>query len=374
MIAVMRFVWVFLVLASCASTSQLRVPAVDSTSVQCSLIWANLESTKSQQILLSLTKLYENQCDAEVVLLGDQVRRHYRDKVYFLGKESAEFIGTDGSTTDYVLEGYERSYLSTLMAMSEVRRKRFAKAQVELRRVYEEQKALIYNESEDPVTIAVQAVLWENTGDPAEARVHWKRLSENRRADATSRLFALDRIDKIDRRDPLRPWEIYSLGVFPEINWEFSLANLGSSYYRLKPASRFPSSCSEGQEGLLVSAEPWFQELEKRYSMERHPLTFAKTVTRGAIGLSVGAVTGTLGVGVAVLGCYAAKDSQQACEAAIRLGMEMAQAGFTLTENYLTPDLRKWPNLPGGFFFHETGAKSSTCVSTEADRGTLRLL
>ena len=106
-----------------------------------------------------------------VIEYGTQAQAEFRHKTFRVFKETASVFIPDGTLTDYVLESYERGYLSVLMAASYLHMRQLDDAKVELRRLDHEIFTTLYNYGEDPVNVLLSAVLWEQASEPAEVEI-----------------------------------------------------------------------------------------------------------------------------------------------------------------------------------------------------------
>ncbi|HRO68362.1 MAG TPA: hypothetical protein PL182_12405, partial [Pseudobdellovibrionaceae bacterium] len=350
----MKTVWIFVlvVLTSCAGRSPKNLPLMEPTSSSCQVSWMSLDEKPVPALLRGVNSLYQEGCDNEVMGLGRLILERSRDKVYSISREASEFFLSDGVSTDYVLEGYERVYLSLLMSMSALRSGRPSLAEMHLRKAGEDQRAQIANPTDDPVLTALQATLWENLGQASNARPYWKRLREKRSASGGLRAFADAQIKRLDRDKAPTSWIIsVSPQRMPAPRWKSTRFSFEGQIYDFQPDRSFVPACeAPAGSAALMATESWFQELRNRHSIDRRPLTMAKGLTRGAIGVTFAATVGAAGVGLAVLGCGSERGSQAACEASLKMAFALASLGFTLTESYLEPDVRHWENLPGGFY------------------------
>jgi hypothetical protein len=319
----------------------------------------NLEHAPLEDVLKTLgfiSELYDQKCFREVIALGDFVRAHSRDKFYHVVNETLEFVTPEGTFTEYVLESYERSYLSFLMASSYEQLASKDGAQVELRKAYQEGQALLYNYGDDPVNLVLQAAVWENSRTSGDSRPLWKKVTELAGSNLALKTFAEKRIQEIDSgRKPVKPWKVYAIGLFPGLDWETSMTKSSGSYFVVKPKSSFPVTCGS-DESLLLSTEAWAQKISHKYDQDYHPLLHLQTWTRLPVGLTMGALTAVSGAGVAVAGCGAdfalTKDahSHPLCEASLAFGGKIIGETGNVTGYVLRPDLRYWSQLPSAFW------------------------
>src|SRR3990167_1362108 len=82
-----------------------------------------------------LSDAFAQQCYATVIVYGTQAQTEFRHKTFHVFKETASVFIPDGTLTDYILESYERGFLSILLAFSYMHMQQFEDAKVELRRM-----------------------------------------------------------------------------------------------------------------------------------------------------------------------------------------------------------------------------------------------
>jgi hypothetical protein len=90
-----------------------------------------------------------------VIVHGEKARSEFRHKTFSFLKETTNVFIPEGSFIDYVLESYERGYLSLLLAASYANVEKPDEAKVELRQLDHELLPL-YNYGEDPVNLCYQ--------------------------------------------------------------------------------------------------------------------------------------------------------------------------------------------------------------------------
>ena len=88
-----------------------------------------------------------------MILYGEQARSEFRHKTFSLFKETGNVFVPEGAFIDYVLESYERGYLSLLLAASYASVQKQEEAKVELRQLDHELFTTLYNYGEDPVNL-----------------------------------------------------------------------------------------------------------------------------------------------------------------------------------------------------------------------------
>ncbi len=353
------FLWIAILSFSFTgcTTKQPKPKLIKATRPDCQNTFDNTPLKDVLKTLATISDLYEDQCYHEVISLGDFVRTHSRDKFYHFVNETLEFVTPEGTFTEYTLESYERSYLSFLIASSYEYLTLQEDAEVELRRAYQENQALLYNYGDDPVNLVLQAALWENSKSPFNSRPLWKRAVELSGDNQTLRQFAENKIAEIDSgKKTNRPWRIFAVGHFPEMDWKTDLGHEHGSYFSIFPKSSFQSSC-KSEESLLIPTEAWARKISQKYDKDYHPLLHLQTWTRAPVGLTLGTVTALTGAGLAVAGCgadaYLSKNTYSGgdlCKASMSAGGSIIGETGTVTGYVLRPDLRYWNQVPQAFW------------------------
>ena len=299
-------------------------------------------------------QLYHDRCDKEFLKIAPIVREHFRDKTYSLSQDGADMVSRSGTQTEYVFEAHERTYLSFLIASSYFRLGQIEDSKIELRRMRDEQNAQLYNYGQDPLNTVLQAVMWENLGEPDSARPFWKKIEESNVTKDSLKEFARVQQKRLDQHQK-QEWDLNTLGGFPELEWNFSSKDLSKSYYQVKSIGSFADTCVD-HHLLVVSSEPWLSEIQDRYDLSKHPQAYVGTVSRGVVGATFsGAVTLT-GVGLGLGVCMVVHNAD-ACSYALQIGAAIAIYGLQATGTYLSPDLRHIEYLPAGI---AVGPKGST--------------
>lgn len=342
----------------------------------CVEIEKNIDLSNRIDALNLLSEASRSRCDDLVVKYGAQARSQFRHKSFSVTGEAANAFVPDGTFIEYVMESYERGYLSTLLAASYLRMQQLEEAKVELRDLDHELFAPIYNYGEDPVNLLLSAVLWEKIGDILEARVDWLRLRDlqlqKEKEDTVLRAFARERVNRIDRGDGVgASWRVYGIGTFPQVDWDLQFTNSTSGYFSITPRQPFPSSCTS-RTGVRLSTETWFNKIAMRHSHAYHPLLNVQTWIRFPLGLAYSLIPVTAGAGVMVGGCAVdlAGDGKGAlCQLSIVGGMAIMSAAPQVLEGSLRPDLRHWENVPAAIVV--TGAAESTiepCLPRQGEK------
>jgi hypothetical protein len=288
-----------------------------------------------------------------VVTYGAQAQTQFRHKSFSITREAANVFVPDGTFIEYVLESYERGYLSILLATSYLRRHQLDDAKVELRNLDHELFAPIYNYGEDPVNLLLSAVLWEQLGDVREAHVDWLRLRDFRifamREDQLLRRFAEERVSQIDSGEGGgAEWRVYQVGRFPQLDWDLRFSNSTSGYISITPKQPFMASCASST-GILVSTETWFNKIAMRHSHAYHPLLNVQTWIRLPVGVVYSLIPVAAGAGVMVGGCMldaAGKGKGALCQLSVVGGIALMNRAPQVLEGSLRPDLRHWGEVP----------------------------
>ncbi|HQR16532.1 MAG TPA: hypothetical protein PLZ37_18380 [Nitrospira sp.] len=344
-------VWLAGLLIGCHSGDVRKQNARD-----CAEIEQSIDLSARIDTLNLLSEAFAARCDELVVKYGAQARSRFRHKSFSVTRETANVFVPDGTFIDYVLESYERGYLSILLAGSYLRLQSYDEVKVELRDLDHELFAPIYNYGEDPVNLLLSAVLWERVGDVREARVDWLRLRDlpslTKREDEALRRFADERVARIDSGEGTgAAWRLYRIGRFPQVDWDLEFANSTSGYFSVTPGQPFIASCAS-ETGLRLSTESWFNKLAIRHSHAYHPLLNVQTWIRLPFGVVYSLIPVAAGAGVMVGGCMldAMGDGKGAlCQLSVVGGMAIMSTAPKVLEGTLRPDLRHWEQVPAAF-------------------------
>ncbi len=322
----------------------------------CGDIVQGLDLSDRINTLNLLSQAFSRQCYPTVTDYGARAQSEFRHKTFHVLKETASVFIPDGTLTDYVLESYERGYLSVLMAASYLNLRQLDDAKVELRRLDHELFTSLYNYGEDPVNVLLSAVLWEQVGDTAEARVDWLRLRDLRNLlnerDESLRSFADLQVKRIDEGRPAESrWRLYPIGTFPTVNWDLQFTGSDNGYFRITAGGDFPTTCTS-RTGALLSTRSWFEKIATRHSHAYHPLLNVQSWIRLPVGVTYSLMPVAAGAGIAVGGCMldAAGNGKGAlCEIAVRGGVVLMSTAPHVLKGALEPDLRHWERIPAAF-------------------------
>lgn len=344
---------------------------------ECGILSSNVDWSNRINVLNLLSLAFSQKCDAAVIEYAEQAQSAFRHKTFSFSREMAGVFLSDGVLTEYVLESYERAYLSVLLAASYLRTGYIEDAKVELRRLDHELFTPLYNFGEDPVNLVLSAVLWEVLGEPGDARTDWFRVAEPTMSSRltlapTLQAFARKQVARLDQRArPTLRWQVYGMGRFPEVDWDFKLFGSSNGYFVIHPKPPFQELCVS-ETGLRLSTESWFAKIAHRHDHAYHPLLNIQSWIRLPIGVVYGLVPFSLGAGVAVGGCAGAaslggRGSGDLCALSILGGAQLMQIAPTVFQNTVRPDLRHWELVPAAIVVtQESNLESEPCYTDQA--------
>ena len=326
---------------------------------ECGSFGEKFEWSHRIKVLNQLSIAFTQECDQAIIEYAGRAQEEFRHKTFSVSKETAGVFLSDGALTEYVLESYERAYLSVLLAASYYRMGNPEEAKVELRRLDHELFSPLYNFGEDPVNLMLSAILWEVLGEPGDARTDWYRVAEPGNSslltvDPTLQAFAREQVVRLDLgTTPPSPWQVFGLGRFPHVDWKVKLFGSPNGYFAIQPNPAFQPTCVSNT-GVRISTETWFAKIAHRHDHAYHPLLNIQSWIRLPIGVVYGLVPFSLGAGVAVGGCAGAaslgdKGGQALCELAIRGGLSLMGMAPAVFKNTVRPDLRHWELVPAVF-------------------------
>ena len=322
----------------------------------CSEIEQGINLSDRIDTLNRLADAFAGRCYDAVIVHGEKARSEFRHKTFSFLKETGNVFIPEGSFIDYVLESYERRYLSLLLAASYANVQKPEEAKVELRLLDHELFTPLYNYGEDPVNLLLSAVLWERVGEVNEARVDWLRLRDlglmwKGQQDAV-RVFAARQVARIDEgRGFSEPWHVYSFGRFPDLTWDMQFFGSTSGYFSVKANGEFLPAC-QSDTGVRLSTRSWFDKVAIRHSHGYHPLLNVQAWIRLPFGLTYSLIPLAAGAGVMVGGCLldaAGKGNGALCQLSVIGGVALMRTAPAVLEGALRPDLRHWEHVPAAF-------------------------
>lgn len=312
----------------------------------CRRLVRDIPSMNAIATLDRFSDLIASDCTPEAIRLGRWIRETYREKTYSVARESFSVLMPEDAMSEYVLESYERAYLSYVLAALEYQRGDSEAARVELRRSYREGKAFLYNYGEDAVNVVLLATLWETLDDPDTARPFWLKASTLPDNAPELKKFAMAQVERIDKHEKAS-WQVRRIGSMPELDWQTRFGGgHGSGYYDIHATKPLPPVCTSTT-GAVVPTQSWIDKIALRHSADYHPFLNAKTWVRLPIGILYGATVVAGGVAIAAAGCSA--DNGNGCGEAIQLGGALASHAGDVTSFAIRPDLRHWTKVPSGF-------------------------
>jgi len=322
----------------------------------CSVIEGGINLSDRIDTLNRLADAFAARCYDAVIVHGEKARAEFRHKTFFFMKETGNVFVPEGTFIDYVLESYERGYLSLLLAASYANAQKPEEAKVELRQLDHELFTPLYNYGEDPVNLLLSAVLWERVGEVNESRVDWLRLRDLgvmwKGQQDEARTFAARQVTRIDEgQDFSEPWHVYGVGRFPELTWDLQFFGSTNGYFTVKAKGEFPPAC-QSDTGVRLSTRSWFDKVAIRHSHGYHPLLNVQAWIRLPFGLFYSLVPLAAGAGILVGGCMldAAADGKGAlCQLSVVGGVALMRTAPTVLEGALQPDLRHWEHVPAAF-------------------------
>ncbi len=320
----------------------------------CAEIEAHINMRDRIETLRAIAKAFSNGCHETVITYGAQAQTEYRYKTFRVLKEAGNIFLPDGMLIDYVLESYERGFLTVLLAASYSHLHKPEAARVEMRRLDQELFTQLYNYGADPVNLLFSAVLWEMLDDHDDAWVDWNRLQGQEDLDEQIRAFASRHRDRLnaERAVPVR-WTVYAIGRFPGTDWHIQFVDSSHGYYSVSPQESFAPVCSS-KSGVLISTASWFRKIAMRHSHHYHPLLHVQSWIRLPVGIMYSITTFAAGAGIAVGGCAldaSAGGDGSLCKASVKGGMVVMSKSREVLDYTLEPDLRHWDNVPASFLF-----------------------
>lgn len=337
------------ILTSCASQSYKPQHPKSFTSDVCKKNFFQTLQKPTPQQLDDVTDAFNNGCFHETITLGQFLRRYHDDKFYKITSEAAEIFTPEGTFTDYVMEDFERGFLTVLISLSYLNLHNEEAALVELRRGYDEKNAQLYNYGDDPVLNLLLAALWDRF-DTSISRPYWKKLLEIPKTPKTVTQFAEERLQQIDLKPSDRTrWSIAGYGYLPELDWDIDVLQHEKGPYKFKTKSPLPEACRDPST-LIVPTESWALKINARYKPGYHPLMYTKSLIRLPIGIGYGILGFSTGAAIGVGGCglamYAKDAADELCGLSLTAAGHIMKKSGDLVGYTLGPDMRRWRKMP----------------------------
>jgi hypothetical protein len=361
------------VLSGCQSFSQTAGQHAQPEILSpCAQIEPHIDMRDRIETLRAIAQAFDLGCYETVLTYGSQAQTDYRLKTFSVLRETSNIFLPDGTFTDYVMESYERGFLTVLLAASYYHLGNPEAAKVELRRLDHEIFTPLYNYGEDPVNLLFSAVLWEVLHEPEEARVDWNLLQRQDDLAEEIRTFARQRFARMNENEDISgKWTIAAVGNFPDIDWDVNFVKADSGYFSVKPRQSFPAPCAS-ESGVRISTASWFDKIAVRHRYSYHPLLHVQTWLRLPVGVVYSITTFASGAGIAVGGCAldaAGNGNGSLCELAIIGGVALMQQSPKVLHFMLRPDLRHWDNVPASFVFTTApNLKDEPCFTSVPDQ------
>lgn len=322
----------------------------DSAIDDCALISRAVDWDDAIRSLNTVSALFAKKCYRQTIAQVEQARDRVNHKTYSVVKEALEFFIPEGKVTDYVLESYERGYLSFLAAASYFHLDSSAPEnksalQTEMHKLYNEESALTYNHGRDPVNALIQAAVWDTYAKEGfSSRPFWTWLNRQKDSGSVVRKFAKQQLQRLDAQKAAQ-WHIYEIGEFPKLKWEMTLTDAEHGYLKITPESEFPAACA-ADGAIVLSTRSWYQKVARRHANSYHPLVNAKSWIRAPFGVAYGITTFAAGAGIIVGGCTIGAREVEICGWSVRGGLALISQSDDVVEYTLQPDMRHWERVP----------------------------
>lgn len=346
----------------------------------CSAQVQKLNWSEPIETLNRISDLYRQRCYNDTISFANEAKARFGHKTFSFSKEALEFFSAEGTFTDYVLESYERGYLSFLIAASYVQLGRSKDAPVELNKFYNEERALTYNHGQDPVNALIQAAMWDNVQmEGFSSRPFWQWLANDQSIDQTVRAFAKKWLKQIDKKQPTVTWQLWEIGSFPHLQWSTRFSSSQrNSYFDIKPSTRFPKTCSNTDGVLVLPTTSWLNKIASRHEHSYHPLVHIKSWVRLPFGLIYGLSTIAAGTGIMAGGCaldIGIKASGDICRVSIESGAAVMGESVNAVNYTIKPDLRHWEHLPEAIMIAPVDqVPAKDCDDQKTDHSDFRIL
>ena len=362
---------------SCSHNNTLE--SIDLQSPQaCSILKRKIKWENPIPSLNAISLMYKGKCYDETISAVDRAKENLGSKTFSVTRETLELFIPEGALTEYVLESYERGFLTFLAAASFKNLNDRTGVTVELNRLYNEETALTYNHGQDSVNALIQAAMWENHMQPGfSSRPFWSWLSKRKDVADSIKTFALERLNQIDNKVIAPIWYISEVGRMPKVDWSLNFVDANSGYFTFKPTQPFLDSCATPK-SILVNTSTWFNKIAIRHANSYHPLVNAKSWIRAPFGIAYGISTVAAGAGLAVGGCAidaSVKNGGSLCKVSLKHGIAAMGKSKDVIEYTLQPDLRHWEYVPEAILISsESKLEEGDCLKQLANKEITRLL
>lgn len=354
LVATVLIVFALIVVMGCQHQPHPEHGVYLKASADCDEIRSHINVNDRIGTLRNITHAFNQGCYDMVLDYGSRAQTDYRYKQFSVLRETSSIFLPDGMLTEYVLESYERGFLTFLLSASHYQLNNPEGSRVELRRLDHEIITPLYNYGEDPINILLGAVMWEMLAEPDESRVDWNRLSMQHERHKPVAEFASNRVQAIDDgKGAAGPWSIYAIGRFPDVSWDLQFTGSKNGYFSVKPTRRFGEDCMSDT-GVRISTGPWFAKIALRHNNGYHPILNAQSWMRLPFGVAYSITTFASGASIAIGGCALdmyAQGEGALCEVSLKGGTALIKESPRVLRHALQPDLRHWDNVPASFLF-----------------------
>lgn len=318
----------------------------------CSTIIAKARESKIEMRLNYLLQLHHRNCYQEVIDLGSEIRQSNRDKYISISQELVETVAYEGYSKDYVLEAYERIFLSILIAISYQNLNQIPAAQIELNKAYDESVAKIYNSGEDEINTFLQALLWNRISGYEKAEPFFRKIDETKEWSTHLKKFARKIATEISGLKRSKTIDIYTLNQMPKIHFDWF-----ENYSKMFSPRLSVKDCISA-DGIILTTAGWVKQIEGRDKDGKDPLLNYKRAARLPTASLLSALVVGLGVSVSA---NAGGNSGEILAVTAILAYETFVAG-------MAPDMRYWYELPQAFYFGtDETLKTDPCLRRYRD-------
>lgn len=322
------------------------------SSSSCTEIISMARESRIEMRLNYLLPLYKKNCYQEVIALGSEIRQSNRDKYISISQELAEAVAYEGYSKEYVLEAYERIFLSILISISYQNLNQFPEAQIELNKAYDESVAKIYNSGEDEINTFLQALLWNRLSGYEKAAPFFRKIDETKEWHTHLKKFAKKIATEITRQKRSKTIDIYTLNQMPKVHFDWF-----ENYSEIFSPRLSVKDCISS-DGIILTTADWVKQIESRDKDGKDPLLIYKRAARLPVASLLSALV--IGIGVSV-----------SANAGGHSGEALAVTAILAYETFIgamAPDMRYWYELPQAFYFGtDETLKTDPCLRRYRD-------